>query len=269
MLSDTLAIKRFIFLTGVLIYIGFLLVVPVIGTDNSTNMGAELYALEEFAEALQWYEEELTSLVGTDRAPVLNNIGSCYMGLLKNEEALDSFLAAVDANPDYATGWLNAGVAYEALDNSDKALVCFNNAIAADPDNAGKAFVMKGGLLAGLGESEEALKAYQQAEILTNGTLLSEALNGKGAIYFLQGMNEEANVAFLAAIEADSEGSPMARTNLGVLYVYEGRYDEARIAFKEAMVLDPLGKTEAAGYYEALHAMIDTNETNEAYEQTE
>lgn len=270
MAFDYSKMNGFIFLVNVVIITGFFLVVPVIGSVNNTATGADLYASGDYDGALYLFEEELSSLYDSDRAPVLNNIGTCYMGLGKSEEALNSFLEAVESDPNYATGWLNAGVAYETLKDTENALDCYNKAIELDPDNAGKAFVMKGGLLAGLGETEAALEAYQEAEKRTNSTLLSEALNGKGAIYFLQGMNEEAKKAFLAAIEEDPTGSAMARTNLGVLYVYDGRYEEARTSFKEAMDLDPLGKTGAAGYYDALNAMIDTNAaSNDASKQAE
>ncbi|MBN1165625.1 MAG: tetratricopeptide repeat protein [Methanospirillaceae archaeon] len=284
MVADNSVGLRSIVLLSLILFSGFLFIFPVAGTGTineteltnetlvtkdsqilneteiSVDIGEVRFASGDYEGALAWYEEQLTSKNDLERAPVLNNIGSCYVQLSRDEEALTSFLAAADADPGYTTGWLNAGVVYETLGKPADALSCYNKVIMLDPEN-GRAYVLKGSLLADSGETGDALIAYEKALEWASGDLLGEALNGKGAIYFLLGKNDEALRSFFDAIDADPNGAAMARTNLGVLYVSQNRFDEALLMFKEAMDRDPLGETGAVEYYDALSAMMDVAKT--------
>lgn len=278
MVTDNSVSLRSIILLSLILCSGFLFIIPVAGTGTineteltnetpvtnvteiSVDIGEARFASGDYTGALAWYEELLTSKSDSDRAPVLNNIGSCYVKLSRDEEALASFLAATDADPGYVIGWLNAGVVYETLGKPSDALSCYEKIITLDQEN-GRAYVLKGNLLADMGETGDALLAYEKALECTSGDLLSEALNGKGAIFFLLGKNDEALRAFFDAIEADPDGAAMARTNLGVLYVSQNRFDEALLVFKEAMDRDPFGETGAFEYYDALSDMMDVAKT--------
>ena len=72
--------------------------------------GTELFASGDYAGAIAAYEQELT---GDGPAPVLGNIGTCYMALGQPEKASEYYTRAVTADPAYGRGWINLGVVQE------------------------------------------------------------------------------------------------------------------------------------------------------------
>lgn len=80
--------------------------------------GIDQYANGDYAGAIADFEEELTHTTGADQAPVLNNIGTCYVSLGQPEKAADYYSRAVTADPSLWKGmdqpWCRTGATWSS-----------------------------------------------------------------------------------------------------------------------------------------------------------
>ncbi len=242
---------RQIFLPGVIFYIlciGFLIGPVCAG-------GQELYQSGDYSGAVAAFKEDLASVSGSEQAPVLNNIGTCYVALGQPEKALEYYTQAVSVDEGYGRGWINLGVIQEKLGNPDAAFESYERISPGDAELSSEAAVKKGTLLAGQQKLQPALDAFRSGEGNATGQVRVDMYTGIGGVEFMLGNAAAAEEAFRKAIEYEPEGAAMAWTNLGVLMTSQGRYDEAKIAFETGMKNDPDGKTEAAKYLKNLQAL--------------
>nr|WP_319539089.1 tetratricopeptide repeat protein [uncultured Methanospirillum sp.] len=241
------------------IWLLFLLV--VVGTalvviPRAEGAGTDLFSSGDYAGALAAFEKELGETTGPAQAPVLNNIGTCYMALGKPDLAAGSYQKAVDLDPGYGRGWINLGVALEKLGRPEEALTSYGRVSdSGDKDLTAEANVKKGTLLAGSGRFDEAIAAFEFAEGDAKGQVAVDMYTGIGGVKFMKNDITAAEMAFLNAIEADPSGAAMAYTNLGVIRIAQNRYAEAKSAFETAISHDPQGKTKAARYLKKLEGM--------------
>lgn len=217
--------------------------------------GQELYQSGDYAGAVSAFEEELATVSGPDQAPVLNNIGTCYVALGQPEKAVEYYTRAVSVNEGYGRGWINLGVIQEKIGNPDGALESYSRISPDDPVLSAEAAVKKGTLFASQQKLQEALDAFRSAEGNATGSVLVDLYTGIGGVEFMLGNAKAAEEAFLTAIETDPDGAAMAWTNLGVLMVSQDRYGEAKEAFETAIRNDPQGVTQAAAYLKNLQAL--------------
>lgn len=220
----------------------------------SGDTGSDRFASGDYAGAITEYEQELPGLSETLQAPVLNNIGTCYVSLGQPEKAVEYYNRAVNADPSYGRGWINLGVVHERLGSQSEALICYNK-VSGDPALLAEAAVKKGTLLAGQKKLDEALAAFQSAEPGASGQVAIDMYTGIGGIEFMKNDIAAAEMAFLNAIDIDPSGAAMAYTNLGVIRIAQNRYANAKSAFESAIQNDPQGKTKSAQYLSKLEAM--------------
>ena len=129
-----------------------------------------------------------------------NGLGDLQHALGHNDDAIYSFLKAIEFSPDYAPSWTSLGNSYLAEGQLDEALAAHLKAIEIDPYNV---------------DSRLAL----------------------GDIYKLQGKNEDASMAYRTVIELDPKNAP-AWNKLADLHYSNGAYDEALHTYQKAVDCD-------------------------------
>jgi tetratricopeptide (TPR) repeat protein len=121
----------------------------------------------------------------------------------------------------------------------------FRRAIGLSPfsDNAAKAYDFAARAYLLDGNTEEAIKTYQEAIKSYPGRAAFHA--SLGEIYYKQGQLSEAEAEYKAAINLDPESTD-SRYALGQLYLNSERYSEAEVQFKKVVGLSPQS---SIGYY--------------------
>ncbi len=237
----------------------FLLVGGVTGMGVipcALGSGTDLYASGDYSGALDEFKKEISEKSGSDQAPFLNNIGTCYMVLGKPDQALEYYTKAVNVDPSYGRGWINLGVVQEKLGMPEEALTSYGSVSeSGDKSLIAEANVKKGTLLASKGRFDEAIEAFESAEADAKGSVAVDLYTGIGGAEFMKNDITAAEMAFLNAIEIDPSGAAMAYTNLGVIRIAQKRYTEAKSAFEAAIQNDPHGKTKSAQYLKKLENM--------------
>ncbi len=217
----------------------------------------DLYNEGNFTGAITLFEESVDLVEGTDQAPILNNIGACYVALDEPEEALIYYNKAIEADPAYGRGWINHGIVSEHLESNDQALSDYEKAAEVDSSVLTEAMIKKGKLLIRMSRFDEALNTYQSVENMVEGVEAGELHTDIGAVYYLQDNVDQAKKYFEQAITEDPEGAAIAYTNLGVIYISEEEYEKAIEAFEIAKSIDSTGDTEAAEYLDKLNQMLE------------
>lgn len=64
------------------------------------------------------------------------NLGQCLLEIEKYEEALDSYLYALEMNKEYAHTFMQAGYIYEKLNRPQEAIKSYESALEIEPENA-------------------------------------------------------------------------------------------------------------------------------------
>jgi len=233
------------------------------GASGTPADGTGLYQSGDYEGALEAFTTDLGNATGTDQAPILNNIGTCWMALGDPEQAADYYNRVVTADQKYGRGWINLGVVQEKLGKHEEALRSYDAVTDADPEYFSEAMVKKGTLLSALGRSEEALTAFNAGIAGASGRTAADLYTGIGAVSFLLMKPTEAEEAFLLAIEADPDEAVMAWTNLGVLQISQGRYADAKKSFETAVSHDSEGISSARKYLANLETMTAGNGTGE------
>ncbi len=237
-----------------LLFLLVILVTAIVMIPRAEGAGVDLYTAGDYAGALAAFEGELPGVSGAARAPVLNNIGTCYVALGQSEKAAESYQAAVSSDPGYGRGWINLGIVQEKLGRQDDALSSYGR-VSSDQALVAEANVKKGTLLAGQKRFEEALVAFKAAGPGAKGQVAVDMFTGIGGVEFMLSDTAAAEAAFVKATECDPSGAAMAWTNLGVIRISQQRYAEAKAAFETAIRNDAAGKTKASQYLQKLQGM--------------
>ncbi len=98
------------------------------------RMGAALYGLGKYKEALEAYAQVLAQ-VPNDEGTLLNR-AHCYADMQQYELALQDLNRALELDPDWAWAFHLRGVVYEQMGKFDKALRDYDQAIHFDPKYA-------------------------------------------------------------------------------------------------------------------------------------
>ncbi|MDD1723551.1 MAG: tetratricopeptide repeat protein [Methanospirillum sp.] len=239
-----------------IIILGFLSLVATAWAES----GTELYTSGDHAGAVKAFEQDLTNVSGAGQAPVLNNIGTCYVALGQPDKAVGYYTRAVTVDPSYGRGWINLGVVQEKLGKPEEAISSYDKVDLTNQAMYAEAMVKKGSLLAGQGDLDKALAAFRLAEPGATGQAVVDLYTGIGAVEFLQKNTVAAEEAFLKATEADPNGAALAFTNLGVLRISQGKYEEAKSLLETAARNDRNGQTNAVEYLKKLSAMTGEKE---------
>lgn len=192
------------------------------------------------------------------------------------DQALASFLAALDKNPRLTAAHMGVGNIYRERRDYGAAKLAYDNAMALDPTHFEAHYY--GGLMRHLlGEIRDAIRIYLQALAINPDSF--EANRDLAAAYMQDGRPGEALPYAERAVGLNPE-SQEAKVNLAATLSLLGRYDEAVRAYREAAELgelaDPvlLGLADAhlkLGNYDraenTLKSLIRRNPTSTAWER--
>jgi tetratricopeptide (TPR) repeat protein len=187
----------------------------------------------DFVQAI----ERLRGLEGVDQDhPAAQfELGYCFVGLNRLEEAEAAFKSVLDRVPKAADAIVGLGVLEQMWINPKAALARFREALEIDPDHA-NARTRSGDALRELGRLEEAEAVYR--EVLATKPTFAFAWRGLGQVY-------RERYDFVAALEAfrrfaDIEPTnPLAHAALGNALCDAGDPIAAREAFAAALKLAP------------------------------
>ncbi len=107
------------------------------------NIGAIYVSFQDYTNALKYYQEVYSIIKDNEserkaRAVVLGNIGKCYFGLGKFEEAKQVFISSINIRNSLhdslliTRDYLDLGLVYDTLNNDKEALKWFFRAIKSD-----------------------------------------------------------------------------------------------------------------------------------------
>lgn len=199
-----------------------------------------------------------------------NEIGIAALQDGQYEKAVESFVKAVEQDPDNAVGYINLGNVFASLGDAEKAEPFFQKAITLDAE-AGTAYYGLANLYYNKERYEEASKLYETAirqgveeadAYFMLGKSLERSNNGKLALPYLQRAAEltpddlevrlsygillanlelfkEAGDEFRFIIERDADNAD-AHYNLGFLYaVSTDQKDDALLHLEKAFTIEP------------------------------
>jgi len=243
--------------------------------DSWYRLGAALYLLDQFEEAIAAFQKAIT--LDVTYANPWTGLGRVYHAQDRYEQAIEVYQKAIDLDNTSAHSWNGLGDVYRALGRYDEANEAYQKAINL-PDDSGipvsahtLAWHGLGEVYLDLGRPEEALEAHQKACELDKNFLPTWYNLGK--VYGDLGRYEEAVKTYQRAIELDTT-YPYSWNNLGTVYQALNCYEEAIKAYQKAINLPDSFGTPASAHTLAwynlssiYHDLGRHEEAIEAYQQ--
>jgi tetratricopeptide (TPR) repeat protein len=153
----------------------------------------------------------------------------------KFEEAIEAFEDVITSKPDFAEGYYNLGMACLRQGDSDRAIEVIHKAIELKPDfieayfGIGKAYIDKG-------EEEQATEIFKKAVAINPND--AKIYVNLGALYFSANRDDLAMEAFFKAMELDPS-LPNTYYQMGLLYYKKQKIDESIKSFEKYLELAP------------------------------
>jgi Flp pilus assembly protein TadD len=204
----------------------------------------------DLASAVAFYRR--AHAIATDQALPLVRLGETLAGLGAQNEAAESFRAALERDPKDADAHRGLGNAMLALHQPQIAIQSFNSANAIKPD--ARSYNGIGIANDMIGSHRAAQVAYQQGLQLTSSNL--QLQNNFALSLMLSGDYPEA-IEILRAVTSDPAATPRHRQNLAMAHGLAGDIKEAarvaRLDLEEAQVQNNLS------YYLTLRSLNDSS----------
>ena len=220
------------------------------------NNIANIYRIKkDFKKAESFYHKSINS--APDKAFfAYNGLGLLQRELGKNDDALDSFQSAIDAEPDSPDAYANMAATLRSMNRVFEALPLYEKSLSIDPNNP---VVLTGyGMTLELdGQQEKALQQYEKAIHVKPD--FADAYAHKGAIEIEKGEWKKAEDSLRKATKLDSE-HPEAWLNLGVVLYNDKLYLEAMEAYRKAIILNPKNPEVCNNLAIAVHSTGDLEE---------
>ena len=164
-------------------------------------------------------------------SPVLHNItGASYAGLMKFDEAIESYKRAIQINPDYADVYNNLGAALKEKGKFQEAIDSCNNALKIKPDYA-DAYINIGNVCQEMGNFERAVINYKLA--LKINSSHAEAYYNMGIALKEIGDLDFAVDCLRSVLRINPKHSE-AHGNLGLVLIELGKNEEALLCFQKS-----------------------------------
>jgi tetratricopeptide (TPR) repeat protein len=152
--------------------------------ENKTDIAQKLYN-----QVLKINPKHLTTL---------NNLGTIFQGLGKNQKAKSYFEKVIEINSNHINAYINLGIVFHELGEIQKAKDCYEKVIKINPNHM-NAYNNLGIIFQELGNLQKAKDCYEKAiEINPN---YSNAYNNLGTIFQELGENQKAKDCYEKAIE--------------------------------------------------------------------
>ncbi len=150
------------------------------------------------------------------------------------ERAVDHFTTRIDANPSYATNYVNRAAVWTLLGDLDRALLDDTEAVRLDPDNA-LAYHNRGYTWAKKKDLDRAMADFTRAVLID--PQYARAYNKRGYVWLEKAKNDRAVADFTRAVEIDPTFA-RAYHNRGNAMLREKDYDKAIADYTRAIRLD-------------------------------
>jgi len=169
-------------------------------------------------------------------------LGRTLLAKGQPDDALASYLKAIEMDPHFAAAYHGAGNVYHAKRQLDDALTCFQKAIELKPDVA-VPYNNIANVLVEKGQFEQAIIHYHKALELqpdSPATYGNLAVAYYGLGHTLEGKNrfDDAVNAYRQALQLNPQLKE-AYHDLGMLFLKQERLDEALTCFNKLTELDP------------------------------
>jgi protein O-GlcNAc transferase len=163
------------------------------------------------------------------------NIGLALTGLQRHAEALANYDRVLALRPDHAEALKNRGNALFALKRYAEALASYDRALALKPDHA-EALISRGIALRGLQRHAEALASYDRALALKPD--YAEAWNNRGNALLDLKRHEEALASYDRALALKPDHAEALNNRGNALHELK-RHAEALVSLDHALALKP------------------------------
>lgn len=200
--------------------------------DAFNGYGASLAHQKKYAEAESAFRQAIKLKSKYLQAYV--NLSFALAELGQAAEAKATIIKARDLNLLESIPQSVLGDLYSSMGFQDEAIETYSHAVEADPKD-GDPHHKLGNLYTDLGKTDEAIAEYQRAIELDPGNALYH--NDLGLIYADLGRIDEAIAEYRRAIELDPEVA-YPHNNLGLIYAGLGRADEAIAEYRRATEID-------------------------------
>ncbi len=138
-------------------------------TDPNSNLNIGTYEQQHgnLAAAVERYKAAVTLARNPKvKARAYNNLGYAYLDLKNFSDAKQSFIGAVQANPEFVGAWISLGLTEQKMSDFPGAIQSYSRALAMNPSDFG--YLLLARAFEQDGQSERALAARRKAEQLSN-----------------------------------------------------------------------------------------------------
>lgn len=165
----------------------------------------------------------------------LYNQGKMYQANGMLDEAADTFLDVIDADPEHFRAYIGMGQVLLMLDRPSDAISFLEKAVELN-DQDPESFIYLGYAYYALKDYEQCMQNFGKSAALEPQNNL--AANNYGFSQFLTKRLDDAEKTFIKAGDA---GSERAYYNLGMIYLLKDQEKKAWEAYQEGFDLDPYG----------------------------
>ena len=184
-------------------------------------------------QAIEWFSRAIQA--NPDVAAYHGNLGNAFRDLGRLEDAVASYRKALTIQPDFAEAHSNLGSTLNELGRLDEAVASYHKALAIKPDYP-VAHSNLGNALHCLERLDEAVASYHKALAIKPD--LAEAHSNLGNVLLDLGRLDEAVASYRKALTIQPDYAE-AHSNLGNVLLDLGRLDEAVASYRKALTIQP------------------------------
>ncbi len=197
-------------------------------------LGRIEYAEKHLERAAESYRNAFEQSGGT-HLESLNNLGITLKELGKTYQAEETFMKALEIQPDYANGFYNLGLLYLEEESYSEAQAAFESAVASDPEFE-EAWYDLGIVYGERGSVYQAIEAYETA-LRVQPAMTKARLNL--AVQYKKTDQIQKAVEQYKLLLSLNPSYTSAWYNLALAQKELGRIEEAATAYRQAIELEP------------------------------
>lgn len=195
--------------------------------------GIDIYRLGKFEEAIETFMQALE--ISPTNTSVLSNIGSCYLSLGENDLAIEYLEKALEVDPKFMQANYNLANVYFNMGNFYKAAKHYEN-ISDNGSRNPEIFLNLATSYAQINENKQAEKYFKYYIAIKDDD--SDAFSNLGVALSRLGKFEEAIENYKKALKIDSTKWD-THYNLGILYARQKDFENAVDQFEKLVKLNP------------------------------